>query len=166
MNISIRIRGNDPVICHFRVNGYLWTMNFSGTKWCIRTVVSESSQDIMHPTNIRFRLQSFKYLNRKVVGLINNIDHLWKVIICSDAYVLDAFFYYKDISNAREKETKIYSRNLNSNNNLSLGLKVEVSRVRELNGPTTRRSCYKMLLQQLKLIFVLAYQHWNHRMMN
>ena len=134
-NISIRIGGKDLVVCHFRENGYLWTMNFSDTKWGIITVVPKSSQDVMQPTNIRFRLQSFKYLNREVFGLIKEYKPLVEskpmFRITPDGYILDAFFHDQDILYAREKVTKIY-RNLDSNDDLSQSLKVEVSRVTEL----------------------------------
>ena len=134
-NISIRIGGKDLVVCHFRENGYLWTMNFSDTKWGIIPVVPESSQDVMQPTNIRFRLQSFKYLNREVFSLIKEYKPLVEskpmFRITPDGYILDAFFHDQDILYAREKVTKIY-RNLDSNDDLSQSLKVEVSRVTEL----------------------------------
>ena len=133
-NILIRIVGKDPVTFQFRKNGDLWAMNFADIKWSMITVIPESSQGVMQPTNIRFRLQSFRSLNRNVVGLIEEYKPLVEsthMLKTTDGYILDAFFQNKNIYYATEKVTKIY-RNLDSINDLSQSLKVEVSRVTEL----------------------------------
>lgn len=65
--ISVRINGETPVFCNFDQNGEFASMNFADIKWSMLTFIPEGPQYHKKFTNIRFRLQSFREVDRKNV---------------------------------------------------------------------------------------------------
>nr|XP_022295826.1 uncharacterized protein LOC111105743 isoform X2 [Crassostrea virginica] len=155
--ISVRINGESPVFCNFDQNGELVRMNFADIKWSMLTFVPEGPQYHKQFTNIRFRLQSFREVDRKNVVKMEEYTQLvqrGKVLKATPSgYIIDAFFQKKDITFAREKIIKTY-HNLDCGDDFAgVNLKVEVAKVTELKPNTGMTQLHRINSSKIEVIF-------------
>ena len=131
--LSIKFNEEDPLLCNFRKNGELYSIDFPEIKWSMINVVPATVNK--QPTNIRFKIQSFREVNTKVVETMEKYNVLLQ---CGKIFkaTRNGFEVYgshplprKTIQFAKEKDTEIYH---NPNEEGSSPFKIEVSKVNEL----------------------------------